>query len=287
MAYLEKKYIGLMPNGLPQIEEANTQISYHNGIPMPKEISTAYNGTPFTIDDINKLSNISINNNILFNTGIGFNTFDKSFCEKIGGYPKNSILVLPTTKGYTLVRSLVDDNIVDFTVEGIDNTNWIAIEDDISIIKNSLFEKIQEITVPRANLIGDNMKKWVKVSDITVDSIGALSRSVYSQTPASNNCSLDTCFVVSTNEEDANINPEILISDAGIYKKNCFFSKAIYTTSCYLWIAPGTDGFYMSCMSLGNIQEIFMTPQMYGTLWVRNVNYVTDDLKINVYLGQL
>ena len=287
MGYLNKKYIGLMPDRFPQEEEENTRISYPKGLPRQKEISTAYNGAPFSIEDINKLSNISINNNLLFNTGSHFNTFDKKFCEQIGGYPKNAILVFQKQNGFSLVRSLVDDNTIDFTENGIDGINWIEIEDEISIVRNRLFEKIQEVTVPRADLIGTNMNKWIKVADISVPFIGTLFRTIYSQTGTGNR-SLDTCFIVSADENMANTSPGDFIENSSRTHNDYFISKQLYSTSYLRWTgSSGSTTWDLSCMSFGDVQEIFITPSMYGTLWVKNVNYVSADLRINIYLGQI
>ena len=76
-----------------------------------------------TLEDINRFGyNMT---EVPFANQMGLvNMYDAEYCKNIGGYPKGA-LVYGNIKGVlTQAMSLVDNNLVDFTTEGIDNVYW-------------------------------------------------------------------------------------------------------------------------------------------------------------------
>ncbi len=60
----------------------------------------------------------------------GVVTFDPAFAAAIGGYPADAILDCLDGSSFHKVRSLKDNNLVDFTAVGVDGVNWAYLNKD-------------------------------------------------------------------------------------------------------------------------------------------------------------
>ena len=285
---LQRKYKTLMPSGLPYVQDVYTLPCYRFGLPISKEVKVGNNGSRFTISDINRVSNIGVNNNLMLNTGFAYSEFDKEYCEAIGGYPKNAILVF----NEYYVMSMHDDNMHDFTELGIDNINWKYIDNTIDIESGIEIKELFHETIPVANITGNNNGKWVKIKQFQVNSFGSLLRTFHEQTPSSTTYSLDTIIEVSFEENGANIDPDVLIGSQS--NSSTFFTQQIYTSSVLThsenvnWaISSGTSyavNIRNSTFDIHPWSSIYALPNMYCSLWVKNKDYVSTDLEWHLYL---
>lgn len=73
----------------------------------------------------------TVTSNIAYGNAGGFYEFNPAFASAIGGYPKDAVLIFMFGGQMHLVRSLKDNNTVNFNNVGVDNVNWsLAMPDD-------------------------------------------------------------------------------------------------------------------------------------------------------------
>lgn len=280
------KYKFLMPDNIPISKASNTLINYDFGIPKAKEITTENNGVPFSISDINKLANIGISNNILFNCGLCYYQFDSAYCKSICGYPKNSILVQIRDNTCKYVLSLLDDNYFDFEIEGVDDIHWKYVNEEISFAKKKFrYEELFTSVIPKENLTGNNNGKWVKITNISSNYVCRLFPTYTSQESPSDDASLTTFFAVSSSNNRLELSPDDIeknnYSDV-YYNKHNYFTN--YSLSNYTYGNASTS---FSDFHLASINDIYISPYLYCAVWVKNVNYLTANTTLSIYGQQI
>lgn len=109
--------------------------NFEDGFPANFSAPHASGGSFITRGQMNAIGNLASANDYYRACG-GINTFDPKLCAKIGGYPMDAILDYYSGGILYKVRSLVDDNTVDFTGTtdttaytgitngSVDNVNW-------------------------------------------------------------------------------------------------------------------------------------------------------------------
>lgn len=108
---------------------SDNSVNYNDGFPSVYSTPKSNGGKYVTRGEMNAIGNLASQNQFYFMAG-GINTFDQDFCDKIGGYPEGAILDYLDKGKLFKVMSLVDGNTIDFTVSGVDNVNWIALNQD-------------------------------------------------------------------------------------------------------------------------------------------------------------
>lgn len=294
------KYDSLMPPyRLPQFGKSNVSSCYPFGIPKSMEITTENNGTPFKISDINSLSNIGIRNNFISSIGNDTATFDKIYCESIGGYPKDAILLYNDSRyGFVYLQSLIDDNTYDFTENGIDENYWKIAGNATSVFdSNATYAHlIGTAYIPKSDLIGENNNKWYRAISKYAYYYGALYRTFTNLDNVSGKYSFDTVMEVSLSQEETLINPDELLANPSKYP-NTTFEHRLYISNCYAFsnsrsyqITSSTNGtmnFSYNDVYYGNYSNLFVSPGMYYSLWVRNNNYYTSETSTNICTVQV
>ena len=112
-------------------------VNYYNGFPSVYSSPHSDGGKYITRGEMNAIGNLASQNQFYFLAG-GINTFDATFASIIGGYPKDAVLKY-LNNGYLYdVISLVDNNTVDFTAQGVDGVNWAY----LSVPEKETFEDI-------------------------------------------------------------------------------------------------------------------------------------------------
>jgi hypothetical protein len=290
------KYKFLMPGNMPISKASNTSINYDFGIPKAKEITTENNGVPFSISDINQLANIGISNNILFNCGLYYR-FDSEYCKLIGGYPRNSILVQIKDNTYKYVLSLLDDNYFDFETEGVDDIHWKYIQpENYHYYKKFRYEKLFESTIQQSAVTGDNNGKWVKITNLNSQFVYRLIPYMsMNENNAQGIVSVATFICVSDSINNLDLSPDDIIKnnyDNVYYVIMPWTSNYLYvqkykdysTTYNYsqrVWTTVDSTNFS------ANTNNIYISPYMYCSVWIRNVNRVNSDINMTIYGEQL
>lgn len=98
------------------------KLNFQQGFPGVYSVPKSNGGQYVTRGQMNAIGNLASQNQFYFMAG-GLNTFDKDFCDAIGGYPKDAILTFLNGNFLYYVISLVDDNKIDFRL-GVDGINW-------------------------------------------------------------------------------------------------------------------------------------------------------------------
>ena len=112
-------------------------VNYYNGFPSVYSSPHSDGGKYITRGEMNAIGNLASQNQFYFLAG-GINTFDVTFATSIGGYPEGAVLKY-LNNGYLYdVISLIDNNTVDFTAQGVDGVNWAY----LSVPEKETFEDI-------------------------------------------------------------------------------------------------------------------------------------------------
>lgn len=111
---------------IPQLQ-ANVQepwfCSIEQGFPDITMTALNQGGRPPRGQGMNGLLNLATDQKVYLQNG-GIITFDENVSTKIGGYPQGAVLDYINNDTYSKVISLIDDNTVNFLINGIDGTNW-------------------------------------------------------------------------------------------------------------------------------------------------------------------
>lgn len=98
-------------------------VNFRDGFPSVYSAHAEQDGKYVTRKEMNAIGNLASQNEFYYLAG-GVNTFDTEFATAIGGYPEGAVLKY-LNNGYLYdVISLVDDNMYDFTADGVDGVNW-------------------------------------------------------------------------------------------------------------------------------------------------------------------
>lgn len=134
------------------IEMASSQnVNFYDGFPSVYGAPSANNGKFVTRKEMNAIGNLA-SNDLFYHKCGGLNTFDPEFALKIGGYANGAVLQALIGNDIVYVRSLVDNNKVDFTgsatkdqvnagiINGrIDGVNWVKCNSDFTRKEYVLF----------------------------------------------------------------------------------------------------------------------------------------------------
>lgn len=130
--------VGVLPStfaGLPTAKTdisplaSATDINFRTGFPTPFE-EPLPSGKVITRQMMNTLGNLGSQAQFFEQCG-GYYTFDKGFCDAIGGYPKGAYLQFfdESANALRTVCSLVEPNFVNFLEGGVDGVNWEFVGD--------------------------------------------------------------------------------------------------------------------------------------------------------------
>ena len=112
-------------------------VNYYNGFPSVYSSPHSDGGKYITRGEMNAIGNLASQNQFYFLAG-GINTFDATFATSIGGYPEGAVLKY-LNNGYLYdVISLIDNNTVDFTEQGVDGVNWAY----LSVEEKKVFDDV-------------------------------------------------------------------------------------------------------------------------------------------------
>lgn len=106
------------------LTQDNNSVNFVDGFPQVYSAPKSNNGKFVTRGEINAIGNLASHNNFYHRCG-GLNTFDPAFASAVGGYPEGAILQLMSNNALRYVKSLVDNNLVNFLEAGVDGVNWI------------------------------------------------------------------------------------------------------------------------------------------------------------------
>ena len=134
------------------IEMVSSQnVNFYDGFPSVYGAPSANNGKFVTRKEMNAIGNLA-SNDLFYHKCGGLNTFDPEFALKIGGYAKDAVLQALIGNDIVYVRSLVDNNKVDFTgsatqdqvntgiINGrIDGVNWVQCNSEFARREYVLF----------------------------------------------------------------------------------------------------------------------------------------------------
>ena len=116
---------------------AGNKVNYQDGFPSVYSAPHSGGGQYITRGEMNAIGNLASQNQFYFLAG-GINTFDATFATSIGGYPEGAVLKY-LNNGYLYdVISLIDNNTVDFTAQGIDGVNWAY----LSVEEKKVFDDV-------------------------------------------------------------------------------------------------------------------------------------------------
>lgn len=123
---------------LTEIEAAaGNNVNYQDGFPSAYSAPHSGGGKYITRGEMNAIGNLASQNQFYFLAG-GINTFDATFATSIGGYPEGAVLKY-LNNGYLYdVISLIDNNTVDFTAQGVDGVNWSY----LSVAEKQVFDDV-------------------------------------------------------------------------------------------------------------------------------------------------
>lgn len=124
-----------------------SKVNYADGFPSVYSAPSSNNGKYVTRGQMNAIGNLASQNQFYFLAG-GINTFDATFATSIGGYPEGAVLKY-LNNGYLYdVISLIDNNTVDFTAQGVDGANWAYLSvEEKKVFDDVFFEGGTGITV--------------------------------------------------------------------------------------------------------------------------------------------
>ena len=140
------------------IEMVSSQnVNFYDGFPSVYGAPSANNGKFVTRKEMNAIGNLA-SNDLFYHKCGGLNTFDPEFALKIGGYANGAVLQALIGNDIVYVRSLVDNNKVDFTGSatqdqvnagiingGIDGVNWVQCNSEFTRREYVLFNLPESI----------------------------------------------------------------------------------------------------------------------------------------------
>ena len=145
---------------------AGNKVNYQDGFPSVYSAPHSGGGQYITRGEMNAIGNLASQNQFYFLAG-GINTFDATFATSIGGYPEGAVLKY-LNNGYLYdVISLIDNNTVDFTAQGIDGVNWAYLSVEEKKVFDDIFFEGGTGATPGTALLG--IVKAKKTSGIVVD----------------------------------------------------------------------------------------------------------------------
>lgn len=116
---------------------AGNKVNYQDGFPSVYSAPHSGGGQYITRGEMNAIGNLASQNQFYFLAG-GINTFDTAFATSIGGYPEGAVLKY-LNNGYLYdVISLINNNTVDFTAQGVDGVNWAY----LSVEEKKVFDDV-------------------------------------------------------------------------------------------------------------------------------------------------
>ena len=116
---------------------SGNNVNFLDGFPTPYSAPASNGGAFVTRGEMNAIGNLASQNQFYFLAG-GINTFDATFAASIGGYPEGAVLKY-LNNGYLYdVISLIDNNTVNFTAQGVDGVNWAY----LSVAEKQVFDDV-------------------------------------------------------------------------------------------------------------------------------------------------
>lgn len=136
----------------PIASTTGNDVNFHEGFPSVYSAPASNGGKFVTRGEMNAIGNLASQNQFYFLAG-GINTFDATFATSIGGYPEGAVLKY-LNNGYLYdVISLIDNNTVDFTAQGVDGVNWAYLSvEEKKVFDDVFFEGGSGISVGSAIL---------------------------------------------------------------------------------------------------------------------------------------
>ena len=174
------------------IEMVSSQnVNFYDGFPSVYGAPSANNGKFVTRKEMNAIGNLA-SNDLFYHKCGGLNTFDPEFALKIGGYAKGAVLQALIGNDIVYVRSLVDNNKVDFTgsatqdqvntgiINGrIDGVNWVQCNSDFTRRQYVLFNLPESIPTATAT-IATPVTIFQATTSGFVDTIGSATPVIWS-----------------------------------------------------------------------------------------------------------
>lgn len=165
----------------PIASTTGNDVNFHEGFPSVYSAPASNEGRFVTRGEMNAIGNLASQNQFYFLAG-GINTFDAAFAASIGGYPEGAVLKY-LNNGYLYdVISLIDNNTVDFTAQGIDGVNWAYLSVEEKKVFDDVFFEGGTGATPGTALLG--VVKAKKTSGIVVDTslnpVMGTNKNVYS-----------------------------------------------------------------------------------------------------------
>lgn len=160
---------------------AGNNVNFQDGFPSAYSAPHSGGGKFITRGEMNAIGNLASQNQFYFLAG-GINTFDATFATSIGGYPEGAVLKY-LNNGYLYdVISLIDNNTVNFTVQGVDGESWAYLSVQEKKVFDDVFFEGGTGATPGTALLG--VVKARKTSGIVVDTslnpVMGTNKNVYS-----------------------------------------------------------------------------------------------------------
>ena len=150
----------------PIASTTGNDVNFHEGFPSVYSAPASNEGRFVTRGEMNAIGNLASQNQFYFLAG-GINTFDAAFAASIGGYPEGAVLKY-LNNGYLYdVISLIDNNTIDFTAQGIDGVNWAYLSVEEKKVFDDVFFEGGTGATPGTALLG--VVKAKRTSGIVVD----------------------------------------------------------------------------------------------------------------------
>lgn len=195
------------------IEMASSQnVNFYDGFPSVYGAPSASQGKFVTRKEMNAIGNLA-SNDLFYHKCGGLNTFDPEFALKIGGYAKGAVLQALIGNDIVYVRSLVDNNKVDFTgsatqdqvnagiINGrIDGVNWVQCNSDFTRREYVLFN-LPESIPSATNTVVTSVAIFQATTSGFVNTIGNVTPEVWNGGVGS---SLSMPFIYLSYKESAN-----------------------------------------------------------------------------------
>lgn len=135
--------VGIVPEPFASVPSAKCEIPFNppnddgvnftTGFPSVYSAPLSEGGKVITRQMVNTLGNLGSQEQFFAQCG-GYHTFDPAFAAAVGGYHENAILhFVDATGAFRTVRSLKDDNLVNFLEVGVDGINWAYADDNPTV----------------------------------------------------------------------------------------------------------------------------------------------------------
>ena len=105
-------------------------INFPQGFPSVYGSPASEGGKYVKRAELNAIGNMATNDLFYHKCG-GLNTFDKKFCDAIGGYPQGAVLDYIYGNAVRKIMSLKDNNTYNVITNGIDGESWIFCDDTV------------------------------------------------------------------------------------------------------------------------------------------------------------